>query len=318
MPEPLAQKLKPFAPLIVLIILCLAIGMISPRFLSFANLGRVSSTAAVPLILTCGMTFIILIGSIDLSLEGTLAVAAVAVGHISLLLAGSPLVLLVIPIAVAIGAAIGCLNGAVHVGLKVPSLLTSLGFGFAGTGLATLMSAGGSITIADPWLRAAVFTRVVGIPAAAWIAVGALLVAFYVESYTRLGRWAFVLGGGEDIAKLSGIPVRSVRVSLYALAGGFFGLAGAVLASQLGLGQIQITTGYLFTTITAVVVGGTALTGGVGGVLNSGVGVLVIAVLGNGMVLMGIPTAAQLGVQGLLTLAAVAVSLDRKTLVSVK
>ena len=89
-------------------------------------------------------------------------------------------------------------------------------------------------------------------------------------------------------------------------------------ASQLGLGQIQITTGYLFSTITAVVVGGTLLSGGVGGVLNSCIGVLIIAVLSNGMILLGIPSAAQMGVQGLLTLAAVAVSLNKKQLSLIK
>ena len=146
----------------------------------------------------------------------------------------------------------------------------------------------------------------------------AWLIAIYIQNYTRLGRWAFVLGGGEDIAKLSGVPIGRVRVMLFALAGAFFGLGGSVLAAQLGLGQIQITTGYLFTTITAVVVGGTPLTGGVGGVANSIVGVFIIAVLANGMVLMGVPTAAQLGVQGILTIAAVAMSLDRRKLVSVK
>ena len=145
-----------------------------------------------------------------------------------------------------------------------------------------------------------------------------MIIAVFIQEQTRLGRWAYVLGGGEDVAKLSGIPIRRVRIGLFAMAGAFFGLAGVILGSQLGLGQIQITSGYLFTTITAVVVGGTTLTGGVGGILNSVVGVFVIAVLANGMVLMGIPSSAQLGVQGVLTIAAVAISLDRKRMVSVK
>ena len=311
-------KLKRLIPLIVLIGLCIAIGMVAPRFLSFPNFVRISTSAAVPLILICGMTFIILVGSIDLSLEGTVAVSAVIVGHVGLTLGGTPFVLLAFPMVVAIGALIGFLNGAVHVMLSVPSLMTSLGFGFAGLGFATVLAAGGSITIADPLLRFSVFYRFLGFPLSIWIAVAALLAALFVQNHTRLGRWAYVLGGGEDIAQLSGVPVERVRIALFSLAGGFFGLGGAVLAAQLGLGQIQITRGYLFTTITAVIVGGTALTGGVGGILNSIVGVFVIMVLANGMVLMGVPTAAQLGVQGLLTVAAVAISLDRRTLVSVK
>jgi ribose transport system permease protein len=312
------EKAKPYLPLLILIALCLTIGLIAPRFLTVANFVRLSASAAVPLILVCGMTFIILIGSIDLSLEGTLAVSAVTIGQIGLAFGGSPWIFLAFPLVVAVGAIIGFLNGAVHVALRVPSLLTSLGFGFAGLGFATLFVAGGSITITDPIIRGASFYRMLGIPMSVWIAIGALLVAWYIQEFTRLGRWAYVLGGGEDIAKLSGVPIGKVRVGLYTLAGAFFGLGGGVLAAQLGLGQIQITTGYLFTTITAVVVGGTALTGGVGGILNSIVGVFVIAVMANGMILTGTPIAAQLGVQGILTIIAVAASLDRRRLVSVK
>ena len=311
-------KIKPFVPLLMLIILCLAIGLVAPRFLSTANFIRMAASASVPLILVCGMTFIILMGSIDLSVEGTLAVSAVTVGLVSQMLGGSSWVLLVYPLAILIGGLFGCANGAVHTYLKIPSLLTSLGFGFTGLGFATLLADGGSITITDPLLRQAVFYRLFGIPMSVWIAAVALVIAFFIQEQTRLGRWAYVLGGGEDVAKLSGIPIRRVRISLFAMAGAFFGLAGVILGSQLGLGQIQITSGYLFTTITAVVVGGTTLTGGVGGILNSVVGVFVIAVLANGMVLMGIPSSAQLGVQGVLTIAAVAISLDRKRLVSVK
>jgi ribose transport system permease protein len=310
--------LKALIPLLVLAALSIGIGVISPRFLTLSNFVRVSSSAAVPLILVCGMTFIILIGSIDLSVEGNLAVAAVTVGQIGSQFSDSPWILLVFPLVTLLGALIGFLNGAVHVYLRVPSLLTSLGFGFAGLGVATLFVAGGSITITDSWIRGAAFYRLLGLPMAVWIASCALLAALYIQTYTRLGRWAYVLGGGEDIAVLSGIPVRRVRIALFTLAGAFFGLAGGILAAQLGLAQIQITTGYLFTSITGVVVGGTALTGGVGGILNSIVGVFVVTVLANGMVLMGIPTAAQLGVQGILTVMAVATSLDRKRLASVK
>ena len=311
-------KIKPFVPLLMLIVLCLGIGLIAPRFLSTANFVRMAAGASVPLILICGMTFIILIGSIDLSAEGTLAVSAVTVGLAGQMLGGSPWVLLVYPLAILVGGLIGCANGAVHTYLKVPSLLTSLGFGFTGLGIATLLADGGSITITDPLLRQAVFYRLFGIPMSVWIAAVALIIALFIQEQTRLGRWTYVLGGGEDVAKLSGIPIQRVRISLFAMAGAFFGLAGVILGSQLGLGQIQITSGYLFTTITAVVVGGTTLTGGVGGILNSVVGVFVITVLANGMVLMGIPSSAQLGVQGVLTIAAVTISLDRKRMVSVK
>jgi len=181
------ERLKPYFPLLVLILLCIAIGIVAPRFLSLANFVRIASSAAVPLILVCGMTFIILMGSIDLSLEGTLAVAAVTIAHVGLNLGGSPWILLAFPLVVLVGAVVGFCNGAVHVGLRVPSLLTSLGFGFAGLGFATLFAAGGSITIDDPLIRAAAFRRFFGLPVSVWIAMAALLVALYVQEYTRRG-----------------------------------------------------------------------------------------------------------------------------------
>ena len=150
-----------------------------------------------------------------------------------------------------------------------------------------------------------------GVSLLVWIAVATVAVAWFIERYTRLGRWVFALGGGEDICRLSGIRIGRVRVAVYTLAGTFYGLAGALCVAQYGEGQALIGQGFLFSAITAVVVGGTSLAGGTGGILNSVVGVLVVTVLGNGMVLMGVPSELQEGVQGVLIIAAVGLSVDR-------
>ena len=119
------------------------------------------------------------------------------------------------------------------------------------------------------------------------------------------------VGGGEDVAELSGINLRRVRIAAFALAGFFFGIAGVLAAAQLGQSNATIGDGRLFAAVTAVVVGGTALTGGEGGVLNTLVGVLIVTVLANGMILLGISPYIQQTVQGLMIIAAVALSLDR-------
>ena len=180
------------------------------------------------------------------------------------------------------------------------------------------MLGGQTVRITDSTIRDLSLHRVFNLPLGIVVAIAAVLVALFVQSYTRLGRWAYVLGGGEDIAKLSGVPVDRVRIGVYTLAGAFFGLGGALAVAQYGEGQALIGQGYLFTTITAVVVGGTALTGGVGGILNSVVGVLLVTVLGNGMILVGVPPYAQQGVQGFLIIVAVALSLDRARVKSAK
>ena len=133
-----------------------------------------------------------------------------------------------------------------------------------------------------------------------------------IQNHTRLGRYIYALGGGEELAALSGISAPSVRIAIFTIAGVFYAVGGILAAAQLGLGNAQIGTGRLFTTVTAVVVGGTSLSGGEGGVLQTFVGVLIVSVLSNGMVLMGVPPSVQIGLQGLMIIGAVALSIDRK------
>jgi ribose transport system permease protein len=315
----LERRLRLAAPLIVLVALCLLLGLANPNFLSTGNFVRVATAASIPLVLTLGATFIILLGSIDLSIEGMMAVAAIV---LTLLVAndsgGAGIGLAAVPVAVAAGTAMGLLNGALHVGLRIPSFMATIGSWFIGLGTATILLGGGSVRILDPDIRALALTRLAGMPLSVWIALAALGVAWVIQTQTRFGRHVYAIGGGEDLAALSGVPIRRTKVIAFALAGTFYGLASVLAAAQLGLANAEIGTGRLFTTITAVVVGGTSLMGGQGGVLNALIGVLIVAVLANGMVLLGIPPYLQQAAQGLMIIAAVALSLDRSQLRIVK
>ena len=172
--------------------------------------------------------------------------------------------------------------------------------------------------IDDPWVRGLAIQRIFGLPWGVWLALACLAIAFVIQNYTRFGRYVYALGGGEELAALSGISVNSVRIVAFTLAGVFYAVGGVLAAAQLGLGNAQIGNGRLFTAITAVVVGGTALSGGQGGVLQTLVGVLIVSVLSNGMVLMGVPPSYQIGFQGLMIIGAVALSIDRKLMRIVK
>ena len=312
-------RLRPWAPLLVLAALCIVIGAIAPAFLSIANLVRILNAAAIPLIVALGATFIILMGSVDLSLEGVVAIGAVAT---SLLVANATnsndFGLLAVPVVILIGGLFGLLNGVIHVGLQIPSFMTTLGMGFVGIGIATLLLTGERVRITDPLIRDLALGRVLGIPGAVWISLLATSIAWVIQERTRLGRWIYAVGGGEDILRLTTVPVRSVRILAFTLAGLFYGLGGVMSAAQLGQGHALMGQGRLFTAITAVVVGGTSLAGGLGGVQNTLIGVLVVVGLANGMVLMGVPPYVQTGVQGLLIIAAVALSLDRSRIRIVK
>lgn len=307
------------APVGVLVLLCVVITVISPNFLSFSNLVRLLSAAAIPLVLVMGATFVILMGSIDLSVEGVVALAAVITSMLVLNdFTGADLGLLAVPVAVAVGGAVGFINGFVHVRLQIPSFMATLGFGFAGVGVATAILGGFTVRIADRGFRELALGRFLDVPFSVWLAGLAVLVAWVIQERTRLGRWVYAIGTDEVTARHAGVPVERTRILVFTLAGLFYGLGGALAAAQLGQGHALMGTGRLFTTITAIVVGGTALSGGVGSVLNSVIGVGIVIVLTNGMVLMGIPPYVQQGVQGLMIIAAVALALDRSRLVVVK
>ena len=133
-----------------------------------------------------------------------------------------------------------------------------------------------------------------------------LVPGWLIQRYTRLGRYAYAIGGAEEVLALSGVKVAPYKVAVFTLAGAFYGLGGVMVTSQLGAGLVQAGKGYDFLAITAAVVGGTLLTGGRGGVLHTTVGVLLIVVLTNGLVQVGVSPYWQGGVQGLIVVAAVA------------
>ena len=306
-------QLARLIPVAVLILLCALIGAIEPVFLTVGNLVRLLQTAMIPMVLALGATFVILLGSIDLSVEGGLTLSAVL---ICLLVRNggnaNDYGIFGIILVLAVGALVGLVNGLVHVKLRIPSFMVTLGMWFVGVGTANALLGGLAVRINDPMIRGIAINRVFGLPWGVWISAAALLVAWVIQSYTRLGRHIYALGGGEELAALSGISITRVRVQTFMLAGVFYALGGVLAAAQLGLGNAQIGQGRLFTTVTAVVVGGTSLSGGEGGVLQTLVGVLIVAVLTNGMVLMGIPPSVQQAVQGLMIIAAVALSSSRK------
>ncbi|WP_035831583.1 ABC transporter permease [Kaistia adipata] len=312
-------RIASWAPLIVLVLLCGIITLINPNFLTFGNLVRISQAAMIPLVLGMGATFIILMGSIDLSVEGGLTLSAVILSMLVINGANeNAFGLFGVLIVLLVGAGVGFTNGVIHVRLKIPSFMVTLGMWFVGVGAANALLGGMAIRINDPMIRGLAIERFLGFPWGVWVALGCLLVALVIQNYTRLGRYIYALGGGEELAALSGIPVGRVRILAFTLAGVFYAVGGVLAAAQLGLGNAQIGTGRLFTTITAVVVGGTALSGGQGSVLQTLVGVLIVVVLANGMVLMGVPPSVQIGVQGLMIIAAVALSIDRKRMRIVK
>ncbi|MDZ5620987.1 ABC transporter permease [Nocardioides sp. HM23] len=294
-------------PPIALVVIFAVFAALSPEFRSVSNVQNIMDTAAVLGVVTCGITFVLMMGSIDLSAPGIMGASAIAV---ALMVQNNrndnDLGLLGIAVAILLAAALGCTSGVALVLLKVPSFMTTLGMSAVGLGLATLMFNGVQPNITDAMLESWAVDRLLGFSYLTWIAVGCVIAGYLIQRYTRLGRYAFAIGGAEEVLSLSGVKVAPYKVAVFTLAGAFYGLAGVMVTSQLGAGLVQAGDGYDFSAITAAVVGGTLLTGGRGGILHSAVGVLLIMVLTNGLVQVGVSPYWQGGVQGLIVVAAVA------------
>ncbi|TIV21430.1 MAG: ABC transporter permease, partial [Mesorhizobium sp.] len=183
------RRWRRLAPLAVLVVLCILITIANPNFIELRNLVRLANSAAVPLTLAMGLTFIILMGSIDLSVEGTLSVAAMVV----VLLAandsnGNDYGWWAVLAAVAAGTIMGLISGLVQTMLRIPSFMATLGMWFIGLGLSVYMLGGSAIRLNDASIRDLALHRFLGLPLAVWVAIGAFALAAIIQYYTRLGR----------------------------------------------------------------------------------------------------------------------------------
>ena len=309
-----------WAPALVLVALVLAFSLANPSFLSLSNLARISISATPTMMVAIGVTFIIIMGSIDLSMEGTVSTTAVlfaiAFNALGGELANWGWVALLV--ALLAGALIGGVNGLIHVRLRIPSFMASLAVGFVGMGLSVLLTSGDIVRVNDDVFRALLFKRIVGFPLMAYVAVAVVFAAWFIQRKTTLGRNFYAVGGGEDLAHASGLNVRRVRALGFALAGVFYAIGAIFAVARGGMAESLTGTNYMFISITSVVVGGTSLMGGNGGVWNTVIGVLIVNVIANGMVVMGLPNFVQDGVLGALVIMAVVLSTNRKALHLVK
>jgi ribose transport system permease protein len=314
------DNLLKWAPLLVLIALVIFFTAINPNFLTLRNCARISITASPSLMVAIGVTYIIIMGSIDLSMEGAVSALAVVFCYLLVWMGGTVggLGLLAIPLIMLLGAICGAINGLIHVQLRIPSFMSSLAMGFIGTGAAVLMTGGNIVKIDDDVFRLLLTYRFLGFPLMAYVALVFLLIGWVIQSYTRLGRNFYAVGGGEDLAHASGVDVKRVRVLGFALAGVFFSVAALLQVAKLGQAESVTGANFMFISITSVVVGGVALWGATGGVWNALVGVLIVAVINNGMIVIGVPDYLQDGILGLLVIIAVVLSTDRRSLAFVK
>jgi len=291
----------------------------SGKNLSWSNIQVVLSLAAIPAILAIGVHLTIVIGGIDLSLQGTVALCAVFTGGLVANKYNSMDVgLWIIPISIAVGGVSGVITGLIHTKLRIPSFITTLGMSFVLYGVAVYVNKSQIISLQDDRIQTFINASPFAIANVVVIAVLVTVFVQFLQDRTPFGRHLYAVGGDEALAKQLGVNVDRVKIIAFALAGCLYGIAALLLVTRMGTATSRAGLNLLFPTITAVVVGGVALTGGIGSAKNAFLGALILAVLNNGMVLMAVNPYAQTAVNGVVLIVAVALTIDRKKLGFIK
>jgi ribose transport system permease protein len=290
----------------VLIVIAVIFSFIAPNFLTENNLLNIVRQASINIVLATGMTVVILTGGIDLSVGSVLAVSAVTAMVVSLM---PELGWAAVPIALLIGLVLGAINGLLVAYAGLPPFIVTLGSMTTLRGLAYLL-AGGTTLINSKIDFAWIGNAYLGpLPWIVVIAFLVLLATWFLLRHTVLGIYIYGVGGNPQAARLTGIKVGQVMLFVYAFSGLLAGLGGVMTTSRLYSANGVLGTGYELDAIAAVILGGTSFVGGIGTVIGTLFGALIIATLNNGLTLMNVSFFWQLVVKGLVII--IAVALDK-------
>lgn len=296
-------------PVVALVGLIAYFGANNVAFLSAASAQNVLRQMAFLTALALAGTFVILIGGIDLSVAANATLAGILIAK----WVDGVGPLLAIVLVLGVGALVGLLNGMITMLLRVPSFLVTLGMMSILNGVSNTISGGGPVSFTSGALNTLVNESwIPGLPNGSLLTL-AIVAAFTVMSFTTtFGRHLYAVGGNERAARLSGVRVSAVKLAAFAIAGAVAAFAGIILTGQASTGVPLGADASLLNSIAAIVVGGTALSGGVGGPHRTVLGALVIVTLGSGMDILAVDPYTQLIVKGAVVIAAVALTIDRR------
>lgn len=290
----------------VLVALCLVATYASPHFMQWANLVNVSRQVALYGIIALSMTLVILTKGIDLSVGSIVGVVAVV--SAGMLYDGISVPLTMIA-GIALGGLMGAINGLGITLGRMPPFIMTLGMMVVGRGLTLMISNGTPVNLGDgaagfQWLGSG---RWLDVPVPVWVFVGLALAVAFMLTRTVFGRNIYAVGSNEEAARLAGIPVQFTIFMVYVISGMFAGLTALIFVSRLTVGEPTLGTGLELEAISIVVIGGTSLFGGEGGVWGTVIGAAIIAVLANVLNLFGISPFMQQVIKGAIIILAVLV-----------
>ena len=298
----LNRILRSYGILIAFILICIAMTILSPVFLTITNIRNVIRQSSIYGIMAIGMTFVILTAGIDLSVGSMLAIAgAIAAGSAK---AGLGLELTIL-IALGVGLGCGLVNGVIVTAGRITPFVVTLGMMSIARGLTLIYTKGYPISGFDETFRFIGGGDILSIPFPIIMFFLTVVIAWLVLTQTRLGRYTYAIGGNEETVKLSGINSNVYKTIVYMISGITSAISALILTSRLNSAEPVAGTGYELDVIAAVVIGGTSLMGGRGSVWGTLIGALLIGVINNGMNLLGISAYFQLVVKGLIIIGAV-------------
>lgn len=291
-----ARVLLQGGPVIMLLVLCIYLAVTTPHFLTVGNLVNIARQTSINIILAVGMTLIIIGAGIDLSVGATMALSACFTA-VSVTYWGWP-VWIGIPAGLAVGTLVGTVNGLIIAKGRIPDFIATMGMTSVARGLALILTGGLPVpshlsatalaAYLPPFLIWLGSGEVLGIPTAALVALLVVLVGYFLLNQTTLGRSAYAIGGNREAARISGINVERHKIYHYAIMGLLAAIAGLVLTGRLNSANALMGEGIELQAIAAVVIGGTNLFGGEGGVVGTVIGSLIMGVLANGLNLLNV------------------------------
>jgi ribose/xylose/arabinose/galactoside ABC-type transport system permease subunit len=291
------------------VLLASILSITSPPFRTLSNVENILQQISVNGIIAVGMTLVIITAGIDLSVGSVLALSAVVAASF----AHADAHWLIVPILLGVltGTACGTVNGILIAKKRLAPFIVTLGMMTVARGLALVYTSGRPVINLSESYDAIGGGSIGNIPFSAMIFFIVVLLGAFLLHYTRFGRYVYAVGGNELAAKVSGVNTDRVLIGVYALVGALAGMAGIVLSSRVMSGSPATATGYELDAIAAVVIGGTSLSGGVGTIAGTIVGVLIIGVMNNGLDLLNVSSYWQQIVKGLIIV--LAVLLDKKS-----
>ena len=291
---------------IVFLVTCAIFSVATDSFLTVSNITDVVRTNTINGLLAVGLTYVILSGGIDLSVEATVCLAGLVAGYLS------PMPVVAVLAGVLVGVAIGLFNGLMLEKSGVQPFIFTLAMSRLLRGVVLAITKGKNYYTIDSCFTAIVRSSVFGIPSLIIMFVVIVVITYFALNRARYGRYIYAVGSNEEAARLSGIRTHRIKVSAYVIAGMLSGLAGVLLTARLSGAETNAGDGWSLDAVSAVIIGGTSLRGGRGGILNTLLGIFIIAVLNNGMTLMGVPTNYNQLIKGLLMLVAVLLDMSNR------